>query len=232
MSFHLSAQPGQIAETVLLPGDPLRAKWIADLFFDNAVCHNEVRGMLGFTGTYKGKRVSVQGTGIGTPSAMLYCTELVSSYQVKTLIRVGSAGSYQPDVKLRDIVIAIAASYTSSFTKEKFGLENFSPAANGDLFLQAVDAAKRRNIAVKTGNVLSADIFYDEDRDYYKKWADYGVLCVDMETAAIYTVAAKYRARAISILTISDSLVTGAGISKEEREKSLRQMIEVALDLI
>lgn len=232
MSVHLNAEDGQIADTVLLPGDPLRARWIAETFFENPVCYNEVRGMLGYTGTYRGKRVSVQGTGMGAPSAMIYSTELISEYGVKRLIRVGSAGSYQLSVNLRDVVIAMSASTTSSFTRQQFGFETYAPTADGELFIEAVKVAKAQNIHVKTGNVLSADIFYDDNRDYYKKWAAYGVLCVDMETAAIYTVAAKHGAEAISLLTISDSLVTHKGISKEERESNLRQMVELALELV
>jgi purine-nucleoside phosphorylase len=232
MSIHLEAKEGDIAETVLLPGDPLRAKWIAETFLEDVVCYNQVRGMLGFTGTFQGKRISVQGTGMGIPSALIYCTELIRDYGVKKLIRVGSAGAYQENIDLRDIVIAMAASTTSGMNKNNFGQATFAPTANADLFLKAVEVAKQKNIAFKAGNVLSGDVFYDDDPNYYKKWAQYGVLCVEMETAGLYTIAAKFNVQALAILTISDSLVTKAETSQEDRASSFNQMIEIALELV
>ena len=229
MSLHIEAEKGEIAETVLLPGDPLRAKWIAETFFENPVCYNKVRGMLGFTGTYKCKRVSVQGTGMGIPSALIYCNELIKDYGVKNLIRVGSAGSYQKDIKIRDIVIAMAASSNSGINNSRFINSNFSPTADFDLFMRAVDFAKDNNISIKAGNVLSSDEFYEDDYNSYKKWAEFGVLCVDMETAGIYTVAAKYNVNALTILTISDSLITKEETTKEERESTFSDMIKIAL---
>ena len=232
MSIHIGAKKGDIAETVLLPGDPLRAKWIAETFFKNPVCYNEVRGMLGYTGTYKGKRVSVQGTGMGIPSTLIYCNELIKEYGVKNLIRVGSAGSYQKDVKLYDIVIAMAASSNSGINNSRFINSDFSPTADYSLFIKAIDYARENKIPIKAGNVLSSDEFYEDDYNSYKKWAEFGVLCVEMEAAGIYTVAAKYNVKALTILTISDSLVTGDKTTSKERENTFSTMIEIALSTL
>ncbi|WP_396602022.1 purine-nucleoside phosphorylase [Algibacter sp. R77976] len=232
MSIHIEAKKGDIAETVLLPGDPLRAKWIAETFLQDAFCYNDVRGMLGFTGFYKGKRVSVQGTGMGIPSALIYCHELINEYGVKNLIRVGSAGSYQEDLKLRDIVIAMAASSTSGINKARFNNADYSPTANYELFIKAALYAQENNIPIKAGNVLSADQFYEDDYESYKKWAKFGVLCVEMETAGLYTIAAKFNVKALSILTISDSLITKKGTTADEREGSFKTMIEIALNTL
>lgn len=232
MSTHIEAAPGEIAESVLLPGDPLRAKWIAETFLENAHCYNNVRGMLGYTGTFQGKRISVQGTGMGIPSALIYCHELITEYRVKNLIRVGSAGSYQKDIKVRDIVIAMAASTTSSINKARFLNMDFAPTADFDLFMKAVSFAKENNLPIKAGNVLSTDQFYAEDPHQYKKWAEFGVLCVEMEAAALYTIAAKHRVKALAILTISDSLITGESTTSEEREGSFSSMIEIALNTL
>jgi len=232
MSIHIEAKKGDIAETVLLPGDPLRAKWIAETFLENPICYNEVRGMLGYTGTYKGKRVSVQGTGMGIPSTLIYCNELIQEFGVKSLIRVGSAGSYQEDIKLYDIVIAMAASTNSGINDSRFVNSDYSPTANFDLFIKAVDYARDHNIPIKAGNVLSSDEFYEDDYNTYKKWADFGVLCVEMEAAGIYTVAAKYNVKALTILTISDSLVSGEKTTSKERENTFSTMIEIALSTL
>lgn len=229
MSAHIDAKVGEIADSVLLPGDPLRAKWIAENFLENAKCYNQIRGMLGFTGTYKGKRVSVQGTGMGVPSALIYCHELITEYGVKNLIRVGSAGAYQKELKLRDIVIAMAASSTSSINTSRFGSFQFSPTADFDLLMKAAIYAKENNIEIKAGNVLTQDQFYQDEPEDYKKWAEYGVLCVEMETAGIYSIAAKYKVKALSILTISDSLVNEELTTAKERETSFSKMIEIAL---
>ena len=229
MSTHIGAKKGEIAETVLLPGDPLRAKWIAETFLEDPYCYNDVRGMYGYTGTHQGKRVSVQGTGMGIPSALIYCHELINDFDVKNLIRVGSAGSYQEDVKLRDIVIAMAASSTSGINNSRFINSDYSPTANFELFIKAADYAKKNNISIKAGNVLSADEFYEDDINSYKLWAKFGVLCVEMETAGLYTIAAKFNVNALAILTISDSLVTGERTSADERETTFRTMVEIAL---
>ncbi len=232
MSTHIEAQKGAIAETVLLPGDPMRAKWIAETFLEDPICYNKVRGMYGYTGYYKGKRVSVQGTGMGIPSALIYCHELINEYEVKNLIRVGSAGSYQSDICLRDIVIAMAASSTSGINNSRFINADYSPTANYELFKKATDYAITHNIPIKAGNVLSTDEFYEDNFDDYKKWAQFGVLCVEMEAAGLYTIAAKYNVKALVILTISDSLVTGERTSSIERETSFTKMIEIALGTI
>lgn len=229
MSIHIAAKKGEIAETVLLPGDPIRAKWIAETFFDHPVCYTKIRGMLGYTGSYKGKSVSVQGTGMGIPSALIYCHELIKDYGVKNLIRVGSAGSYQKDIKIRDIVIAMAASSTSNINNIRFLNSDYAPTADFELFMKAVQYSRDNNIPIKAGNILSSDQFYEDDPDSYKQWAEFGVLCVEMETAGLYTVAAKYNVKALSILTISDSLVTKEKTSSEERESTFTKMIEIAL---
>ncbi|CAM1350087.1 purine-nucleoside phosphorylase [Tenacibaculum crassostreae] len=231
MSVHIEAKKEEIAETVLLPGDPMRAKWIAETFLENPVCYNDVRGMLGFTGTYKGKRVSVQGTGMGIPSALIYAHELITEYGVKNLIRVGSAGSYQKEVEIRDIVIAMAASTNSGLNTIRFNGADYSPTASFELFQKAIEAAKEKGIPLKAGNILSSDEFYADEFESYKKWADYGVLCVEMETNGLYTVAAKHKVNALSILTISDSLVTGERTTADEREQTFKEMIEIALEL-
>ncbi len=231
MSIHIEAAKGDIAETVLMPGDPLRAKWIAETYLKNPVCYNQVRGMLGFTGTYNGRRISVQGSGMGVASAMIYYHELFKDYDVKKIIRVGSAGSYQPHVELRDIVIAMAASTTANFNNLRFNQADYAPTADFELFMKAVLYAKDNNIPVKAGNVLTSDEFYADNPYEYKQWADFGVLCVEMETAGLYTVAAKYKAQALSILTISDSLVTGKQTTSEERETTFKEMVEIALHI-
>lgn len=232
MSVHIEAKKGEIAETVLLPGDPMRAKWIAETFLENSFCYNDVRGMLGYTGTYNGKHVSVQGTGIGIPSALIYCHELINDYGVKNLIRVGSAGSYQKNVKIRDIVLAMAASSTSGINNSRFLNSDYSPTANFELFMKAALYAKENKIAIKAGNVLSADEFYEDDFDSYKKWAKFGVLCVEMEAAGLYTIAAKFNINALAILTISDSLVTKERTTANERESTFNKMVEIALSTL
>ena len=230
MSVHIASKNGEIADTVLLPGDPKRAKWIAENFLENAVCYTDIRGMLGFTGTYKGKRISVQGTGMGIPSMSIYITELMKDYGVKTLIRVGSAGSYQEDVKIRDIVVALSTSTDSNINNRRFKGASFAPTVNFDLLSKVLKTAEEKNIKIKAGNVLTSDEFYSDNSDYYKKWADFGVLAVEMETAGLYTLAAKYKVKALSILTISDSLVSPEITSAEEREKTFSEMIELALE--
>ncbi len=231
MSVHIEAKKGDIAETILLPGDPLRAKWIAETFFENPVCFNKIRGMYGYTGTYNGKRISVMGTGMGIPSISIYSHELITEYGVKNLIRVGSAGSYQKDIKIRDIVLAMAASSNSGVNELRFGGADYAPTANFGLFQKAVEAAKIKNIPIKAGNVFSSDEFYADDFESYKKWSKFGVLCVEMEAAGLYTVAAKHNVNALAILTISDSLVTGERTTPKERETTFKGMIEVALEL-
>jgi purine-nucleoside phosphorylase len=214
-----------------LPGDPLRAKWIAETFLDNPICFNKIRGMLGFTGTYKGKPVSVMGTGMGVPSISIYAHELITEYGVKNLIRVGSAGSYQAHIKIRDIVLAMAASSNSGINELRFGGADFAPTADFELFEKAVNAARKKKIEIKAGNIFTSDEFYADDFESYKKWSKFGVLCVEMESAGLYTIAAKHKVKALSILTISDSLVTGERTTSSERETTFKEMIEIALAL-
>ncbi|TFG78320.1 MAG: purine-nucleoside phosphorylase [Flavobacteriales bacterium] len=232
MSTHIEAKKGEIAQTVLMPGDPMRAKWIAETFLQDAHCYNDVRGMLGYTGTCQGKRVSVQGSGMGSPSAMIYYHELINDYGVKNIIRVGTAGSYQKEVRIRDIVLAMAASTTSGINNSRFINADYAPTANFELLLKAASYAKEKGIAIKAGNVLSSDEFYTDDPEDYKLWAKFGVLCVEMEASGLYTIAAKYNIRALAILTISDSLVTGERSSADERESTFRDMVDIALHLL
>lgn len=231
MSIHISAQPQDIAETVLLPGDPLRAKGIAEKFLGNVNCYNEVRGMFGYTGTYKGKSVSVQGTGMGIPTTAIYAHELIALGATR-LIRVGTCGAYQANLNIGDLVIAITASTDSSFNKHTFNQKDFAPAADYPLLAQAVSAAKKMGIEVSVGNILSSDSFYNSDTDHWKKWAEYGVLGVEMETSALYTLGAKHNVETLSILTVSDSLVTGKVASAEERQNDFDSMAVLALELI
>lgn len=231
MSIHIGAKKGDVAETILLPGDPLRAKWIAETFLENPVCFNEVRGMLGYTGTYEDKRVSVMGTGMGVPSISIYAHELITQFGVKNLIRVGSSGSYQKHIKIRDIVLAMAASSNSGVNELRFSGADYAPTASFELFQKAVEAAKNKNAPIKAGNVFTSDEFYADDFESYKKWSKFGVLCVEMETAGLYTVAAKHNVNALTILTISDSLVTGESTTSKERETTFKDMINIALEL-
>jgi purine-nucleoside phosphorylase len=232
MSIHISANKGDIAETILLPGDPLRAKWIAETFFNETRCFNTVRAMSGYTGYHNGKRVSVMGTGMGIPSLLVYTNELITDYGVKNLIRVGSAGSYQPDLKLNDIVLAMSASSTSAINRSRFQGADYAPTADYKLFTKAVASANNKGITFRAGNVLSSDEFYEDNPERFKTWANYGVLCVEMETAGLYTIAAKHKVNALSILTISDSLLTKKSLNSKERERSFHPMTEIALDLI
>ncbi|MEZ7891204.1 MAG: purine-nucleoside phosphorylase [Candidatus Wallbacteria bacterium] len=230
MSIHIGAKAGEIASTVLLPGDPMRAKYIAEKYFTDATCYNTIRGMYGYTGKYKGKLISVQGTGMGIPSISIYVNELLASYDVKKVIRIGSCGSYQPEVKIRDVILAMTSSTDSAVNKLRFKGMDYAPCADFDLLKKAYDVAISKKIDVKVGNVFSADTFYDDDKDSWKLWAKYGVLAVEMETAALYTIAAKFKAQALSILTVSDSFITGEKTTSEEREKTFTQMIEIAAE--
>lgn len=229
MSIHIGAQKGDIAETVLLPGDPLRAKTIADTFFNDAVCYNNVRGMLGYTGTYNGKRVSVQGTGMGMPSLAIYVNELIQ-LGAKRLIRVGTCGAYQPDLRVGQVIIASSASTDSNINTHYFPEASYAPTANFELLLAAYNSAKTKGIDAKVGPIFSSDIFYQDDPLHYKKWAAFGILAVEMESAALYALAAKHGVEALSVLTVSDSLVTGEVAAAEEREQNFLQMAVLALE--
>jgi len=232
MSIHIGAKEGDIASTVLLPGDPLRAKYVAKNFLTDAICYNEVRGMYGYTGNYKGKRISVQGTGMGIPSISIYVNELITNYKAKNLIRIGSCGSMQADIKIRDVILAMSASTDSSINKIRFHGMDYASTANFDLLKRAYDIALEKNIPVKVGSVLTTDTFYHDDPDSWKHWANYGILAVEMETAVLYTLAAKFQVNALSILTVSDSLVTREETTSKERQKTFNQMVEVALKLV
>ena len=215
MSIHIGAELGQIASTVLMPGDPMRAKHFAETMLENAVCFNEVRGMLGYTGQYKGKSVSVMGSGMGMPTLSIYVNELVTEYNVKSIIRVGTCGAFQPYLKIGDVVLAMTSSTDSYVNKLRFGGMDYAPAASFDLLLKAYEAAQKLGIRVHVGGMFAGDTFYNDDPDWWKIWAEYGVLVVEMETNALYTLAAKFKVDALSILTVSDSLVTGEASTSE-----------------
>lgn len=229
MSIHIGAKKGDIAETILLPGDPLRAKFIAENFLENPVQYNDVRGMLGYTGTYKGVPVSVQGTGMGIPSISIYAHELIHDFGVKNLIRVGSCGSMQENVKVRDVIIASSASTTSSINKNRFRGMDFAPTASFELLHTAYNEAKELGIKVHVGNVLSSDIFYDST-GASALFMEAGTLGVEMEAAALYTEAAFAGVNALTILTVSDSLITGEETTALERQETFKEMMKIALE--
>lgn len=230
MSVHIGAKQGQIAESILLPGDPLRAKYIAETYLEDVECYNEVRGMLGFTGTYKGKRISVQGTGMGVPSISIYITELMNEYGVQNLIRVGTCGALQKDIRVRDVILAMSSSTDSAVNKIRFNGIDYAPTASFDLLKTAYDYAQAEKLPVKVGGVFTADTFYNEDKAAVQKYADYQILAIEMETTALYTLAAKYNRKALSILTVSDHIITGEETTAEERAETFNDMIRVALD--
>ena len=224
-------EQGIIAETVLLPGDPLRAKFIAENFLEDVVQFNSVRNMLGFTGTYKGKKVSVMGSGMGMPSIGIYTYELIHFYGVKNLIRVGSCGSYQPHVKLYDIIFAQSASTNSNYLSQYNLPGIWAPTASWELLKKAVDVAEAKGYKYHVGNILSSDIFYNDTPDVWQRWAKMGVLGVEMEAAALYANAAHAGVNALAILTVSDSLVTREETTSEERQTAFTQMMEIALEI-
>ena len=233
MSLHLEAKQGDYAEIVLLPGDPLRAKYFAETFLENPVCVNKVRGMYGFTGSYHGKKVSVQGSGMGMPSAAIYIQELIFDYNVKKIIRVGTCGSLQKNHLLGQVILSMSASGDSSVNRTYFNQMDFAPTADFDLLKKAYDSAKKLNIPTLVGPVFSSDRFYDypAESDRWGKWSEHGILAVDMETQLLYTLAARFGISALSILTISDNIITGKGATQEEREKSYSDMMKIALEL-
>lgn len=229
MSLHIGGKQGDVAETVLLPGDPLRARFIAQNMFTDVTCYTEVRGMLGFTGLYKGQKVSVQGTGMGLPSISIYVNELIDHYGVKNLIRVGTCGSFQKNINVRDVILAMSSSTESNFNHKIFNGMDFAPTPDFELLLKAYIFGKEKFKNIHVGSVLSADTFYNEDEEEWKMWADYGVLGVDMETSALYTIAARKHCRALSVLTVSDCFITKKQITSAERENTFREMVEIAL---
>lgn len=229
MTIHIGANPGDIAETVLLPGDPLRAKWAAEKFLDDPVCINQVRGMLGFTGTWKGNRVTIHGSGMGMPSLSIYVNELIKDFGAKTLIRIGSAGGMSHKVGLRDVVIAMTSSTLSTPSLGMFKEINYAPCADYDLLAAAVSAAKEMNITTHVGGIYSSDVFYDERPDLTEQMTRHGILAVEMETAELYNLAARHDCRALAVCTISDHLLTHEALPSEDRERSFGDMVEIAL---
>ena len=231
MSVHIGAQPGEIAERVLLPGDPMRARWIAETFLEDPKCYTEVRGMLGFTGRWQGIPVSVQGSGMGMPSAAIYTHELINEYGVRSVLRIGSCGALGMDLNLGDVIAAIGAATDSNMNRARFdGLIDYAPVADFGLLRTAVDVAERRGIPMRVGPILAADAFYTDRPDLYDTLADYGVLAVEMESAAIYTIAARFRARALTILTVSDHIKRGEKMDSAQRERGFAEMVQIGLD--
>lgn len=230
MTIHIGAKPGDIAETVLMPGDPYRAKWAAETFLEAPKLVNQVRGMLGFTGTYKGAPVTIHGSGMGMPSLSIYANELIRDYGAKTLIRIGSCGGMQPYVKLRDIIIAMTASSLSTPSSGMFKELNFAPCADYGLLSAAVAEAKGKDVGLHVGGIYSSDVFYDERPDLNEQMVRHGILGVEMEAAELYNLAARYGVRALAVLTVSDHLQTGEALPSDQREKSFGDMVEIALN--
>ena len=231
MSTHIAAKEGQIADSVLLPGDPLRAKYIAENFLKDAECYTSVRNMFGFTGTYKGKRVSVQGTGMGQPSLSIYVNELFQFYNVQKAVRIGTCGAVQEDINVRDLVIALGACTDSSLMNQRFGDLHFAPTPDWGLLRKSVEIAEAKGFKPHVGTVVSSDLFYDENENW-KLWAKYGALATEMEAAELFTLAKKYNRKALAVLTVSDHIVKHQETSAEERQTSFSQMVEVALDTV
>ena len=229
MTFHIGAKPGEIAETVLLPGDPYRARWAAQTFLKDAVCVNEVRGMLAYTGTWKGHRVTIHGTGMGMPSMSIYANELIRDYGAQTLIRIGSAGALQHHVKVRDVVLAQACCTAGSPSRTIFRELNFAPTADFGLLKAAWEAGQGRGIGLHVGAIYSSDTFYDERQDLSDQMQRHGVLAVEMEAAELYTLAARYGRRALAVMAISDHILTHEALPADQREQSFGDMVDIAL---
>ena len=231
MSVHIGAKQGEIADKILLPGDPLRAKYIAETFFEDVIQYNEVRGMYGFTGTYKGERISVQGTGMGVPSISIYVNELIQSYDVKKLIRVGTCGAIQEDVKVRDVILAQGSTTDSQINRMVFNGIDYAPIADFDLLKNAYDVGLEKGLNLRVGNVFTSDTFYrDNAKEVNELLAKYKVLAIEMETSALYTLAAKFGRQALSVLTVSDHILTGEETSSAERQTTFNEMMEIALE--
>ena len=229
---HISAEKGDFAPSILLPGDPLRAKHIADNFLDDVKQVNAVRSMFGYTGTYDGVPVSVMGTGMGIPSASIYATELITQYDVERLIRVGSCGGILSSVNIRDVILAIGACTDSGVNRVRYGNDDFAATADYWLLKAAEQAASAKGIEVKVGNVHSADLFYNPDGEAFDRMEAMGVMAVEMEAAGLYGVAAEKGGRALTICTVSDHIRTGASTSSEERQETFDEMVEIALDAV
>lgn len=230
MTIHIGAEPGDIAETVLMPGDPMRAKWAAETFLEAPQQVNAVRGMLGFTGTWRGKRVTIHGSGMGMPSLSIYANELIRDFGAKTLIRIGSTGAMQQSVRLRDVVIAMTASSVSTPSSSLFRELHYAPCADYGLLAAAVTAAETRGSTVHVGGIYSSDTFYDERPDLNEQMTRHGVLAVEMEAAELYTVAARHGCRALALLTVSDHLLDGTHLASDERQSGFSDMVEIALE--
>ncbi|MFP1722988.1 purine-nucleoside phosphorylase [Lonsdalea quercina] len=229
---HINAEMGDFADVVLMPGDPLRAKYIADTFLEDVVEVNNVRGMLGFTGTYKGRRISVMGHGMGIPSCSIYAKELITEFGVEKIIRIGSCGAVSENVKVRDVVIGMGACTDSKVNRMRFKDHDFAAIADYDLLRHAVDAANTRGVKVRVGNLFSADLFYTPDPQMFDVMEKYGVLGVEMEAAGIYGVAAEFGAKALAICTVSDHIRTQEVTTAEERQTTFNEMIEIALESV
>ena len=230
MTVHIGAEKGQIAETVLLPGDPYRAKWAAETFLKDVELVNEVRGMLGFTGLWNGNRVTIQGSGMGMPSLSIYVNELIKDYDAKTLIRIGSCGGMQPQVAIRDVIIAMSATTITSPSAGFFKEVNYAPTADWSLLRAAVAASEAKSVKPHVGGIYSSDVFYDERPDLNEQMVRHGILGVEMEAAELYTLAARYQHRALAVLTVSDHLQTGEALPSDQRERSFGDMVEIALE--
>ncbi len=230
MTIHIGAEPGQIAETVLMPGDPYRARWVAENFLEGAELVNQVRGMLGFTGTWRGNRVTVQGSGMGMPSFSIYANELIRDFGARTLIRIGSCGAMQEHVKIRDVIIAMTTTSISTPSSTILRELNFAPCADWSLLSAAVAAAERRDRPHHVGGIFSSDTFYDERADLQEQLVRHGVLGVEMEAAELYILAARYKVRGLAIVTVSDHLLTDEALPASEREQSFSDMVEIALE--
>jgi purine-nucleoside phosphorylase len=230
MTIHIGAKPGEIAETVLMPGDPLRAKWAAETFLSDPVCVNEVRGMLGFTGTWRGHRVTIHGSGMGMPSLSIYANELIRDYDAQTLIRIGSTGAMQQNVHLRDVILAMTASTIATPSRPILREINFAPCADWGLLRAAAVAAEAKGTRIHVGGIYSSDTFYDERPDLNEEMTRHGVLAVEMEAAELYTVAARHGRRALAVLTVSDHLLTGAALGSADRQTGFGEMVEIALE--
>lgn len=229
MTIHIGAQPGEIAETVLMPGDPLRAKWAAETFLTDPVCINQVRGMLGYTGFWRGHRVTIHGSGMGMASLSIYANELIRDYGAKTLIRIGSCGAMQSHVGIRDVIIAMAATTLSTPSSGIFRELNFAPHADWSLLRAAVTAAEQRGVPTHVGGIYSADVFYDERPDLNEIMTRHGILGVEMEAAELYNLALRHKVRALAVLTVSDHLLTGDALPADQRQSSFGDMVEIAL---
>lgn len=229
MTIHIGAKVGDIAETVLMPGDPYRAKWAAETFLEDVVLVNEVRGMLGYTGSWNGHRVTIQGSGMGMPSLSIYANELIRDYNAQTLIRIGSCGGMQPQVDVRDVIIAMTASTITSPSSGIFKEVNFAPVADYALLKAAVEAAEAKGTKVHVGGIYSSDVFYAERPDLDEQMVRHGILGVEMEAAELYTLAARHGRRALAVLTVSDHLQTGESLPSEDRERTFGEMVEIAL---